>query len=122
MITKNRAEIRQRIKRRIRKNVFGTPGRPRLTVYRSLHHIYAQIVDDTKGRTLVSSSSNAKELRDQVKTVKTRKEIAKLVGVDAAKRALAQNIQSVVFDRNGYRYHGNVKALADGAREGGLKF
>ena len=122
MITKDRAAFRRRVKQRIRKHVFGTPKRPRLTVYRSLHHIYAQIVDDTTGKTLVSSSSNMKELRDQLKSVKKRIEISKLVGVHAAKKALAQSIQAVVFDRNGYRYHGKIKALADGAREGGLKF
>lgn len=122
MITKDRAAFRQRIKQRIRKKVFGTPERPRLTVYRSLHHIYAQIVDDTTGKTLVSSSSNLKELRDELKSVKKKMEISKLVGVHAAKKALSKNIQTVVFDRNGYRYHGKIKALAEGVREGGLKF
>ncbi len=122
MITKNRAALRERIKQRIRKKIYGTPERPRLTVYRSLHHIYVQIVDDTSGKTLVSSSSNLKELRDELKSMKKKMEVSKLVGVYAAKKALAKNIQTVVFDRNGYRYHGNVKALADGAREGGLKF
>ncbi|SRR5712692_6035854 len=122
MITKNRAALRERIKQRIRKKIFGTPERPRLTVYRSLHHIYVQIVDDTSGKTLVSSSSNLKELRDEMKSMKKKMEVSKLVGVYAAKKALAKNIQTVVFDRNGFRYHGKVKALADGAREGGLKF
>ncbi len=122
MITKDRAAIRQRIRQRIRKKVFGTPERPRLTVYRSLHHIYAQIVDDTTGKTLVSSSSNLKELRDELKSVKKKMEISKLVGVHAAKKALSKNIQTVVFDRSGYRYHGKIKALAEGVREGGLKF
>lgn len=122
MITKNKAALRQRIKRRVRKKVFGTPDRPRLTVYRSHHHIYVQIVDDTKSKTLVSSSSNSKDLREQLQTVKSKQERSKLVGMDAAKRAIAMKIQSVVFDRNGYRYHGNIKALADGAREAGLKF
>ena len=122
MIIKHRIELRQRIKQRIRKKVLGTPDRPRLTVYRSLHHVYAQIVDDASGKTLVSSSTTGKELREQLKSVKSRMQISKLVGMDLAKRALAKKIQSVVFDRNGYRYHGNVKALADGAREGGLKF
>lgn len=114
--------MRERIKRRIRKKVFGTSERPRLTVYRSHHHIYAQIVNDTLGKTLVSSSTTAKELREKLKSAVSNKERSKLVGMDAAKRALAMNIQTVVFDRNGYRYHGNIKALADGAREAGLKF
>lgn len=122
MITKNNAVHRQRIKQRIRKKISGTLQRPRFTVYRSLHHIYAQLVDDTQGKTLVSSASNSKELRDELKSVKTKMEIAKLVGMNAAKRALEKNIQTVVFDRNGYRYHGSIKALADGAREAGLKF
>jgi len=122
MIGKDRAALRQRIKQRIRKRIAGTPERPRLTVYRSLRHVYAQIVDDTSGKTLVSSSSNTKELRDQTKSAKRRLNVSKLVGMDIAKRALASKITTVVFDRNGYRYHGNVKALADGAREAGLKF
>jgi large subunit ribosomal protein L18 len=122
VIKKNKAQYRQRIKQRIRKKVLGTQERPRLTVYRSHHHIYAQIVDDTMGKVLVSSSTLSKSLRDQLAAVKSRQERAKLVGADAGKRALALKIQSVVFDRNGYRYHGNIKALADGAREVGLKF
>lgn len=122
MILKNKTAYRQRIKMRIRKKIFGTSERPRLTVYRSLHHIYAQIVDDASGKILVASSTQSKGLREQLASAKSKQERSKLVGMDAAKRALAMNIQSVVFDRNGYRYHGNVKALADGAREAGLKF
>lgn len=122
MIKKDRKALRKRIKVRIRKTVFGTPERPRLTVYRSLHHIYAQIVDDTQGKTLLSASSKSKDIQHELKAVKSRMEVSKLVGAHAAKRALAMNIQQVVFDRNGYRYHGKVKALADGAREAGLKF
>ena len=122
MIRANRSEFRQRIKQRIRKRISGTPECPRLTVYRSLHHVYAQIVDDTSGKTLVASSSNTKALRDQAKAAKKRLNVSKLVGTDIAKRALASKITMVVFDRNGYRYHGNVKALADAAREAGLKF
>jgi large subunit ribosomal protein L18 len=121
MIKKDRSAMRGRIKQRIRKKVLGTEQRPRLTVYRSLHHVYAQIVDDIHGKTLVASSSHSKELRDRAKSMK-KKEVSKLVGMDVAKRALEKKIQTVVFDRNGYRYHGNVKALADGAREAGLKF
>ncbi len=106
----------------IRKRVFGTPERPRLTIYRSAKHIYAQIIDDTTGKTLVSTSTVSKDLRATVKETKSEMEICKLVGKDAAKRALEKKIQNVVYDRNGYLYHGRVKAVADGAREGGLKF
>lgn len=122
MIKYDRYAQRARIKQRIRRKVVGTPGRPRLTVYRSLKHIYAQIVDDSAGRTLVAVSTLSKDLRDSVKAAKSSVEASKLVGVSLAQKALERNIERVVFDRNGYRYHGNVKALADGAREGGLKF
>jgi large subunit ribosomal protein L18 len=106
----------------IRKRVFGTPERPRLTIYRSAKHIYAQIIDDTTGKTLVSTSTLSKELRDEAKSVKSEMDVCKLVGKHTAKRALEKKIQVVVYDRNGYLYHGRVKAVADGAREGGLKF
>jgi large subunit ribosomal protein L18 len=106
----------------IRKKVFGTPERPRLTIYRSAKHMYAQIIDDTSGTTLVSASTISKELREQVKSVTSSTEVCKLVGKYAAKQALEKKIQQVVYDRNGYLYHGRVKAVADGAREGGLKF
>ncbi|MEZ0608227.1 50S ribosomal protein L18 [Fibrella sp. WM1] len=111
-------ERRQRIKFGIRAKVSGTPTRPRLTVFRSNKAIYAQIIDDEAGRTLASASSA--ELKTEVSgfTVET----AKKVGQRLAEKAAAQNVQSVVFDRNGYLYHGKVKALADGAREGGLNF
>ena len=111
-------ERRQRIKFGIRSKVSGTPNRPRLSVFRSNKAIYAQIIDDEAGRTLVSASSM--ELATEVSgfTVET----AKKVGARLAEKAVAQNVQSVVFDRNGYLYHGKVKALADGAREGGLNF
>lgn len=122
MIKYDRYAQRARIKQRIRRKVVGTTGRPRLTVYRSLKHIYAQIVDDSAGRTLVAVSTLSKDLRDSVKAAKSSVEASKLVGVSLAQKALERNIERVVFDRNGYRYHGNVKALADGARQGGLKF
>jgi len=112
----------QKKKASIRKKVHGTPDRPRLTIYRSAKHIYAQIIDDTTGKTLVSASTLSKGLRDDVKNVKAPMEICKLVGKYAAKQALEKKIQVVVYDRNGYLYHGRVKAVADGAREGGLKF
>jgi large subunit ribosomal protein L18 len=106
----------------IRKKVLGTPERPRFTVYRSAKHIYAQIIDDTTGKTLVSASTNSKDLREELKKATSKMEICKKIGMYAAKRALEMNIQHVVYDRSGYLYHGRVKAVADGAREGGLKF
>lgn len=122
MILKNTLKRRIRRKASIKAKVHGTPTRPRLTVYRSLKHVYAQIIDDTKGQTLVYASSLSKELRDQAKGAKSEIEVCKLVGSVAAKKALEKNIKEVLFDRNGYLYHGRVKAVADGAREGGLKF
>lgn len=122
MIIKNTFERRLKKKARIRKKVRGTPERPRFTVYRSAKHVYAQIIDDVAGRTLAAASTLSKDLRDQVKAAQSRMEICKLVGAAAAKKALEKNITEVVFDRNGYLYHGRVKAIADGAREAGLKF
>jgi large subunit ribosomal protein L18 len=112
-------ERRERIKKGIRKKISGTAERPRLSVYRSNKEIYAQLVDDETGRTLVSCSSKLKELSLQPAT---KTERSSSVGKLLAVRALAAGIDKVVFDRNGYRYHGRVKALADGAREGGLIF
>ncbi|RMG91399.1 MAG: 50S ribosomal protein L18 [Chloroflexi bacterium] len=112
---------RQRRHRRIRMKISGTPERPRLNVFRSLNHIYAQVIDDVSGRTLVSASTIDKELRAAV-AGKPKREQAALVGKVVAERALAAGITEVVFDRGGYLYHGRVKALAEGAREGGLKF
>ncbi len=111
-----------RIRDKVRTKVLGTPDRPRLSVYRSLSHIYAQIIDDTTGKTLVSVSTLSKDVRDQLSGVKGRIEAGKLIGKLAAQKALEKNIKQVVFDRGGFLYHGRVKALADGAREGGLKF
>ena len=122
MIQNKKHDRWQKKKASIRKRVHGTPERPRLTIYRSAKHIYAQIIDDTTGKTLVSASTLSKGLRDDVKNLKAPMEICKLVGKYAAKQALEKKIQHVVYDRNGYLYHGRVKAVADGAREGGLKF
>lgn len=122
MITKHRTEHRMRLKRHIRKRLAGTTERPRLTVYRSLRHVYAQIVDDSTGTTLVSVSDLSKGLKEQFEGAKGQRAVSKQVGLLAARAALEKNITTVVFDRNGYLYHGVVKALADGAREGGLKF
>jgi len=106
---------------RVRKNVIGSESRPRLAVYRSLSHIYAQVINDTSRVTLVSASDLEKAIRDKA-TGKPKSDVATLVGDLVASRAKEKGITSVVFDRGGYLYHGRVKALADGAREGGLKF
>lgn len=118
---KQKALRRDRRKTRIRKRVFGTTERPRLTVTRSLTNLYAQIIDDTAGRTITEASSRSKDLRSSVKyggNVAAAKQVGKLLG----DRALAKGIKQVVFDRNGYRFHGRIKALADALREAGLKF
>ena len=122
MIHKNTVERRFKKKNRIRKKIQGTAECPRLTVFRSGTHAYAQIIDDSTGRTLVASSSLAKDLREEAKAAKNPVAMFKLIGQAVAKKAIEKNITKVVFDRNGYLYHGRVKALADGAREGGLKF
>ncbi len=109
---------RERRKLRIRKKIFGTKERPRLCVFRSNKHIFAQIVDDTEGKTLVS----AKDQELKFDTKKSRVEISFEVGKLIAKKALEKGIKKVVFDRSGYKYHGRVKALAEGARAGGLEF
>lgn len=100
----------------------GTPERPRLVVFKSLKHIYAQLVDDTRQRTITGVSSLTAELKAAVSQAKNRMEISKIVGLGIAKKAKELNVEQVVFDRNGYIYHGRVKAVADAAREGGLKF
>ena len=112
---------RLRRKRVIRHRVVGTTERPRLTVFRSLKNVYAQIIDDEKGVTLCEASTRSKELQGKVPSGGNIP-AAKLVGTALAERAKAKNIDQVCFDRNGYRYHGRVKALADAAREAGLKF
>jgi large subunit ribosomal protein L18 len=122
MILKNTPERRIRRKARIRTKILGTSARPRLAVYRSLKHVYAQIIDDAKGLTIVSASSLSKDVREQAKDAKSSLEVCRLVGMVAARKALENNIKEVVFDRGGYLYHGRVKAVADGAREAGLKF
>lgn len=121
MADKNRSVARGRRHLRVRKKVFGTAQRPRLNVFKSLSEIYCQIIDDVEGNTLVSASSVDKELREKVKGMK-KTEQAREVGKAVAERARAKGISSVVFDRGGFRYTGRVKALADGAREGGLQF
>jgi large subunit ribosomal protein L18 len=113
------ARVRRHV--RVRKNLAGTTERPRLNVFRSLSGIYAQVIDDQTGRTLISASSVDRELREKLKGMK-KAEQAKLIGQTLAERAKSKGIESVVFDRGGYRYIGRVKAFADGAREGGLQF
>jgi large subunit ribosomal protein L18 len=122
MIQRKHNGNRLKKKIRIRKKIRGTPERPRLVVFRSARHAYAQIVDDLSAKTLVSVSSLTKDVQEELKKAKSPIEKFKLIGVAAAKKALEKNIKEVVFDRNGYLYHGRVKALAEGAREGGLKF
>ena len=120
MAVKSR-KARKRRHRRIRMKISGTAERPRLNVFRSLNHIYAQVIDDVAGRTLVSASTVDNQLMSELNG-KTKKEQAEAVGKAVAERAVALGIESVIFDRGGYLYHGRVQALADGAREGGLKF
>jgi large subunit ribosomal protein L18 len=117
----DRATERGKIHYRIRRKISGSPTRPRLCVYRSLNHIYAQIVDDSEGRTLVAASTVEKEVSGDLKS-SGNIPAAKAVGKVVAERARAKGIEAVVFDRGGYLYHGRVKALADAAREAGLKF
>lgn len=112
---------RKRRHERVRKKIFGTPERPRLNVFRSLNHIYAQIIDDTRGHTLVSASTIDPKVRELIQGL-PKAEQARLVGKVVAERALAAGIKQVVFDRGGYPYHGRVKALAEGSREAGLEF
>jgi large subunit ribosomal protein L18 len=114
----NKNEVRLRIHKRIRSRVGGSAERPRLAVYRSLKHIYAQVIDDRAGRTLVSASSNDKSSKVNGGNIAGAKEIGRAV----AERARQKGITRVVFDRGGYLYHGRVKALADAAREAGLEF
>ena len=120
-MSRRRLSGRLRRKLRVRKKVRGTEERPRLNVYRSLKHMYAQIIVDTRGETLVSASTLSRELRGKLKStgnVEAAREVGRLI----AKKALEKGIKKVVFDRNGFLYHGRVKAVAEGAREGGLEF
>ncbi len=121
MAKKSRYESRKRRQTRVRAKIYGTADRPRLNVYRSLTGIYAQVINDEAGHTLASASTIDKEIAAKAEG-KTKSEAAKLVGMAVAERAQKAGITQVVFDRGGYRYHGRIKALADGAREGGLKF
>jgi large subunit ribosomal protein L18 len=117
-----RSDARLGRKKRVRRKVRGTSERPRLCVFRSLKHIYAQLIDDDKAQTLAEASSLSKELREQMTEKGGNRKGAALVGSVIAERALGKGIKRVVFDRNGFLYHGRVKALSDAARQGGLEF
>lgn len=117
----DRNQMRKNRQTRVRQKVYGTPEKPRLSVYRSNNHIYAQIINDVNGHTLVSASTLEKELKEELSSTRNR-EAAKLVGKLIGKKAIDKGINQVVFDRAGYLYHGKVKELADGAREAGLEF
>lgn len=121
MATRDRKEIRHRIHTRIRKRVSGTAERPRLAVHFSGKHVYAQVIDDDAGRTLVSAGTTEKNLAGKTKALANRASAEK-IGKTIAERLLAKKVDKVIFDRGGFLYHGKVKALADAAREGGLKF
>jgi large subunit ribosomal protein L18 len=121
MIKKN-YNSRLRSKLKIKKKISGTAEKPRLTVFRSLNDIYAQLIDDVNGVTLVAASSKNKELVEDIKGSKGKINKSKLVGKLIGQKALEKKIETVIFDRNGYRYHGRVQAVAEGAREAGLKF
>ena len=122
MKDKNKLKNEARLKkaRRVKAKISGTAAVPRLVVYRSQKHIYAQLVDDSAGSTLVSSSTQNKEMKGKV-AGKTKRDVSKMVGTLIAEQAKKKNITKAVFDRNGYLYHGRVKAVAEGARENGLK-
>ncbi len=122
MITKkSRKEVRQKKHKRMRYHISGTPERPRLAVYRSNHHMYAQIVDDTVGRTLVAASTLEKDIKNELDST-SNLEAASYLGTVIAKRALEKGITKVVYDRGGFLYHGKIAALADAARGAGLSF
>lgn len=117
----SRNRLRTGKHKRIRRKVQGTPEKPRLCVFRSLNHIYAQVIDDVNHNTLASASTLETEVRDSIKDG-SKMDAAKAVGTSVAAKALAQGISEVIFDRNGYKYHGKIAALAGAAREAGLKF
>ena len=121
----NKGTARSRRKMSIRNKVFGTPEKPRLSVFRSNLHFYGQLIDDVNGKTLLSISSNSNEVEEQIKSseeVKGKKGIAFIIGTILGKRINEAKIENIVFDRNGYLYHGRVKAFADGVRKSGIKF
>lgn len=120
-MAQSKIELRARRHARLRKKVQGTPAKPRLSVFKSLSHIYAQLIDDSAGKTIVAASSREKDIKASIKHG-GNVDAAKKVGASIAEKALGKNIKTVIFDRGGYKYHGCVKALADAAREKGLQF
>lgn len=121
MAKESRVVLRKRRHARVRRKLEGTTERPRLNVFRSSHHLYAQVIDDSTGRTLVSASTLDRKLRDEIGQLEAHEQ-AKAVGKALAERAKEAGIETVVFDRGGYPYHGRIQALAEGSREGGLIF
>ena len=122
-MSKNKKNLaRIRTKKHIRKKISGTPERPRLVVFRSSRNIYAQLVDDTNQKTITGVSSLTKDIKSEISRAGLKTDVAKIVGKKIAAKAQEMKLKSVVFDRNGYLYHGRIKAVAEGAREGGLKF
>ncbi|MFH2054370.1 MAG: 50S ribosomal protein L18 [bacterium] len=123
-MTKQQVRVSKELRRqkRVRKTVVGSAEKPRLSVYRSTKHIYAQLIDDAVGRTLAACSTLSKDLPDLKTEKKTKTEVAKVIGEALGKKALELGFKVVVFDRNRYRYHGRVKAIAEGARKAGLEF
>ena len=122
MPSKIKLTPRQKIKYRIRKKITGTAERPRFVIYRSLNNVYAQLIDDVSRKTICSVSSISKDLKVDSKEKKSKTDKSKLIGKKIAEKALENKIKKVVFDRNGYLYHGRVKSIADAAREAGLEF
>lgn len=120
--SKDNRAARLKRKKRVRRKIRGTPERPRLTVFKTARHLYAQIIDDTGGKTLVAASTTSKDLEPKVKGISGNIKGAVLVGESIARKGTEVGIKKVVFDRNGFLYHGRVKALADAARENGLEF
>lgn len=117
----NKNKNRQKRHMRMRNKIQGTPERPRLNIFRSSNNIYAQVIDDSQGFTITSASSKDKEITEKINGL-NKTEAAKIVGQEVAKKAMEKGVETVIFDRGGYLYHGRVKSLADGARESGLKF
>ena len=117
-----KVKARLRKKKHIRKKISGTPEKPRLVVFKSSKHIYAQLIDDTNHKTITGVSSLTKELQENLTKVKTKVDVATVIGESIAKKAYDLKIESVIFDRNGFLYHGRIKAVAEAARKGGLKF
>jgi large subunit ribosomal protein L18 len=122
MVSMSSADSREKRKKRVRKKIRGTSENPRLSVFRSSKNIYAQIIDDTVSKTLVDASSVSKGVSDEIRKKGGNREGAVLIGKLIAERAIKNGIKKVVFDRNGFLYHGRIKALAEAAREGGLEF